>query len=61
MEIFNYSSAAYTGPAIKMGAGIQGFEVYEAASAIGLQVVGGSCPSVGIVGGYTQGGGHSYV
>ncbi|GAB7352182.1 hypothetical protein MBLNU459_g2661t1 [Dothideomycetes sp. NU459] len=57
--ISNYSDAHYTGPAIKMGAGIQGFEAYAFANVSGLRVVGGECPTVGIAGGYTQGGGHS--
>lgn len=42
-----------------MGAGVQGFEAYELADANGLQVVGGECPTVGLAGGYSQGGGHS--
>lgn len=42
-----------------MGAGIQGFEAYEAADKAGLQVVGGECPTVGLAGGYSQGAGHS--
>lgn len=55
----NWSDPYYTGTAIKLGAGVQGIEAYEAADAQGLQVVGGECPTVGITGGYTQGGGHS--
>jgi hypothetical protein len=55
----NYTSDAYTGPAVKMGAGVQAFEAYAAADTVGLNVVGGQCPTVGIAGGYTQGGGHS--
>lgn len=55
----DWSDSYYTGKAIKMGAGVQGFEAYQAANASGLQVVGGECPTVGIAGGYTQGGGHS--
>ncbi|KAF4998728.1 hypothetical protein FGRMN_3054 [Fusarium graminum] len=39
--------------------GIQGFEALAAAHAAGLVVVTGECPSVGLAGGYTQGGGHS--
>lgn len=54
-----YESAYYTGPAIKVGAGVLGLEAYEAADSAGYRVVGGNCPSVGIAGGYTQGGGHS--
>ena len=42
-----------------MGAGVQAFEAYYAADARGLRVLGGECPTVGIAGGYTQGGGHS--
>lgn len=53
----NYSSAAYKGAALKLGAGVQAFEAYEAADATGLAVVGGDCDTVGIAGGYTQGGG----
>lgn len=57
----NYSSNAYTGPAVKMGAGVQAFEAYTAADKVGLNVIGGQCVTVGIAGGYSQGGGHSYV
>lgn len=59
IEIKDWSDKHYTGKAIKMGAGVQGGEAYKAADAEGLQVVGGECPTVGIAGGYTQGGGHS--
>jgi FAD/FMN-containing dehydrogenase len=44
-----------------MGAGVQAFEAYAAANTQGLRVVGGECPTVGIAGGYTQGGGHSVL
>lgn len=36
-----------------------GLEVYQAAADGGYLVVGGNCPSVGMTGGYAQGGGHS--
>ncbi|KAF1944008.1 FAD binding domain-containing protein [Clathrospora elynae] len=49
----------YTGPAVKVGAGVIGYEILEAAHAQGLTVVSGECPTVGLAGGYTQGGGHS--
>ena len=42
-----------------MGAGVQAFEAYAAAHTHGLSVTGGECPTVGLAGGYTQGGGHS--
>lgn len=59
IEIKDWSDRHYTGKAIKMGAGVLGGEAYIAADAEGLQVVSGECRSVGIAGGYTQGGGHS--
>lgn len=58
MTFFNYKSSAYNGPAARIGAGIQVSEFYETASQHGLRVVGGSCPTVGVTGGYTQAGGH---
>ena len=59
IEIMDYESPYYVGKAMKMGAGIQGLEAYRAADADGLSVLGGECPTVGLAGGYTQGGGHS--
>jgi FAD/FMN-containing dehydrogenase len=55
----NWNDANYKGPAVTVGAGVQGFEIMAAARDRGLVVVGGECPTVGIAGGYTQGGGHS--
>ncbi|KFY07729.1 hypothetical protein V492_06885 [Pseudogymnoascus sp. VKM F-4246] len=49
----------YTGPAFKAGVGAQAFEMYEAANKKGLVVVGGEGKTVGVMGGYIQGGGHS--
>lgn len=49
----------YQGSVMRVGAGVQGFEVVEAAAARGLVVVTGECPTVGLAGGYVQGGGHS--
>lgn len=59
IDFVDYSSAYYTGKAIKMGAGVQGFEAYGAGNKVGFSVTGGECPTVGLAGGYTQGGGHS--
>ncbi|KAI9793346.1 MAG: hypothetical protein M1816_000238 [Peltula sp. TS41687] len=59
MEFTDYKSPSYSGPAIKMGAGVQAFGAYTAAAAKGLRVVGGLCPTVGLSGGWTQGGGTS--
>ncbi|RYP55520.1 hypothetical protein DL769_010136 [Monosporascus sp. CRB-8-3] len=59
--IREYQGSEYLGPAIKVGAGIEGGEAYDFANAHGLMVVGGNCPNVGIAGGYTQGGGISIL
>ncbi|KAF2973231.1 hypothetical protein GQX73_g388 [Xylaria multiplex] len=54
-----YRSSYYNGPAIRLGAGIQVEEAYVAAHAYNSLVVGGDCDTVGVAGGYLQGGGHS--
>ncbi|KAI0911768.1 isoamyl alcohol oxidase [Ustulina deusta] len=56
-----YNSTRFTGPAMKLGAGIQVEEAYRAAHAYGCLVVGGDCATVGVAGGYLQGGGHSVL
>ncbi|OBT65761.1 hypothetical protein VE03_03276 [Pseudogymnoascus sp. 23342-1-I1] len=58
-QILDWKDSYYGGKAIKMGAGVQGFEAMAAAGAEGLVSIGGECPTVGVAGGYTQGGGHS--
>lgn len=55
----DWEDSHYSGKAIKMGAGVMGIDAYRAADAQGLHVVGGECPTVGLAGGYSQGGGHS--
>ncbi|KAJ5893196.1 hypothetical protein N7504_009887 [Penicillium tannophilum] len=55
----DWSDSTYQGPAFKVGAGVLGYQILEAATAKGLVVVSGECPTVGLAGGYTQGGGHS--
>lgn len=57
----DYTSEAYSGPAIRLGSGVIGGEAIEAAAAFGYRMVGGECGSVGLAGGYTQGGGHSIL
>ncbi|KAJ5767224.1 uncharacterized protein N7511_004840 [Penicillium nucicola] len=59
IEFKDYHDMHYTGKVAKFGAGVQGTEAYTAATAQGLEIVGGECASVGIAGGYSQGGGHS--
>lgn len=53
----SFSSMAYKGPAIKVGAGVHISDAYGAADAAGLAVAGGACDTVGLAGGFTQGGG----
>ena len=58
IEMFpEYRSRGYDGPAMKLGAGVSIIEAFEAADANGVVVVGGNCPTVGMAGGHTQGGG----
>ncbi|KAL4982480.1 hypothetical protein BDW68DRAFT_195290 [Aspergillus falconensis] len=55
------STTLYTGHAMKLAAGVQGFEARKAASEAGYILVTGNCDTVGIAGGYTQGGGHGQL
>lgn len=48
----------YDGPAVKIGAGVQGRQLVRTVAAQGLAVVTGECPTVGITGGLIGGGGH---
>lgn len=57
--IKNYKSKGYNGPAAKMQAGVQVREANEFVHDHGHMMVGGECPSVGLTGGYTAGGGQS--
>ncbi|PVH96640.1 FAD-binding domain-containing protein [Periconia macrospinosa] len=56
--LVDYRSSNYTGPALRLGAGVQVRELYEFAGSNGLRAAGGSCPTVGAAGGFTQGSGH---
>ncbi|KAI0202864.1 FAD-binding domain-containing protein [Astrocystis sublimbata] len=58
IEQITYQGADYDGVALKIGAGVMAIDAYTFASSHGLQVVGGNCPTVGLAGGYSQGGGH---
>ncbi|CAK7224531.1 hypothetical protein SBRCBS47491_005583 [Sporothrix bragantina] len=49
----------YTGGAVKVGAGVLFRDLYPAAKAEGVDIVGAESLTVGIAGGYVQGGGHS--
>lgn len=54
-----FEGSTYSGPAVKMGSGVQEYEAYTFANENGVTVVGGEGETVGIAGGYVQGGGHS--
>ncbi|KAF2468315.1 FAD-binding domain-containing protein [Lindgomyces ingoldianus] len=53
-----YTGPTFSGPAIKIGAGVLAGDAYTFASEHGLVIVGGNCPTVALAGGYTQGAGH---
>ncbi|KAF5026999.1 hypothetical protein F66182_873 [Fusarium sp. NRRL 66182] len=55
----SHKTKSYSGPALKVGAGVIGSELYEAAEKYGVTAVGGEGMSVGYAGGYLAGGGHS--
>jgi FAD/FMN-containing dehydrogenase len=59
LYVKNYTDSMYSGPVFKAGAGVQGFELYLAADKYGVSAVAGICPTVGVIGGYSAGGGHS--
>ena len=59
IEFVTYNSSDYSGPAFKLFAGVQVESAYAAASKRGFTLVGGDCATVGVAGGYIQGGGHS--
>ncbi|KAL4914775.1 hypothetical protein BDW62DRAFT_204282 [Aspergillus aurantiobrunneus] len=57
----SYQSAKYTGPAAKLGAGVIAGNAYQVVAKAGYRIMGGTCPTVGLAGGYTSGGGHSLL
>ncbi|KAL4923634.1 putative isoamyl alcohol oxidase [Aspergillus undulatus] len=59
IEYLDWSDSTYSGPAYKLGSGVQGYQILEVTHARGHVVVGGECPTVGLAGGYIMGGGHS--
>ncbi|GAP86889.2 putative FAD linked N-terminal [Rosellinia necatrix] len=50
--------ASYSGKAVRLGAGVMTQDVFTAANQRNVRVVTGTCPTVGVAGGYTSGGGH---
>ncbi|KAI0380260.1 putative alcohol oxidase [Hypomontagnella monticulosa] len=61
IEVIDYSDAHYKGKALKVSAGTEVGEAFQKAHEDGLMIVGGTCDSVGLAGGYSQGGGHGYA
>lgn len=59
--ISNYTSQIYSGPAIKLGAGVTAGEAYEAVRDARYRIVAPECGLTGVVGGYVQGGGQSQL
>ncbi|KAI1131762.1 hypothetical protein F5Y10DRAFT_233043 [Nemania abortiva] len=59
ISFVNYTDREYSGPAARVGAGVEGSELLAAAASAGYRVIVGECATVGVAGGYTQGGGHS--
>ncbi|KAH8179435.1 FAD binding domain-containing protein [Sarocladium implicatum] len=55
----SYKDKHYQGAAFKVGSGVQAEELYAAAHAQGVDIVGGEGKTVGVAGGYILGGGHS--
>lgn len=59
LQVQEYSNRFYSGKVMKLGAGVQAREAFELANRTGLHIVGGECPTVGLAGGFSTGGGHS--
>jgi hypothetical protein len=61
IDFHEHNNTFYSGPAVTIGSGIQSWEIFEAAAKHNLRVVGGTCPTVSVAGGFSQGGGHSLL
>lgn len=59
VSVASWSDETYHGPALKISAGVQGGDLLTFAAQHNLTALTGTCPSVGVAGGYIQGGGHS--
>ncbi len=57
----NYSSENHSRLALKMDAGVQGNAASAAAHCTGYRVVSGNCPTIGIAGGFSLNGSHSFL
>ncbi|PVH96910.1 putative isoamyl alcohol oxidase [Periconia macrospinosa] len=61
ITFLTHASEHYSGPAVKLGAGVQGNQILEAANARGMVALSGTCAGVSPAGGYAQGGGFSML
>lgn len=61
IEIYHRTESSYTGAAVRLGAGVLVGEAMEWADSVGARIAVGSCPTVGVAGGYTAGGGHGLL
>lgn len=57
----DFTSDHYSGPAIKVESGVEGGQALAFAHTHGLMVATGNCPTVGVAGGFSQGGGHGLL
>lgn len=55
----NYKSTDYSGPALKVQAGVLVGDMYDLLEKQGYMAIGGECPTVGLAGGYIFAGGHA--
>ncbi|KAH8203673.1 hypothetical protein TruAng_002203 [Truncatella angustata] len=58
---YTTDASSYTGAAVRFGAGVLVHNALTWADSIGVRVVAGTCPTVGVAGGYTAGGGHGLL
>ncbi|PVH77174.1 FAD-binding domain-containing protein [Cadophora sp. DSE1049] len=57
-EVVNYTSPSYTGPALRIGAGVEAYNAISTVSQYGLRVFSGYCVTIGLAGGYSQNAGY---
>jgi FAD/FMN-containing dehydrogenase len=58
MELLNYTSPSYSGPALRLEAGVQAYKAMSFASQYGFRLVVGYCVTIGLAGGYSQNAGY---
>ncbi|QKX54302.1 uncharacterized protein TRUGW13939_01388 [Talaromyces rugulosus] len=58
ISFLKFTSTGYTGPAVRLAAGVQAYQANSAVASQGLRVTGGLCPTVGLAWGYVTAGRH---